>query len=55
MDDNLKLMLAVLAKNLLTIICFVVLAIFFNKWWLALFSILFMTSVEKDKKINKED
>ena len=28
------------------IICWTVLAIYFNKWWIALFAVLFLSSVE---------
>lgn len=30
-------------KNIVVIICFTVLAIVFNKWWIILFSLLFLT------------
>lgn len=35
--------------NAINIICWTVLAIVFNKWWIALFAILFVSSI-KDKK-----
>lgn len=31
-------------KNIVCVICWVVLAIVFNKWWIALFGLLFMSS-----------
>ena len=31
-------------KNIIAIICFTILAIVFNKWWIILFSILFLTT-----------
>ena len=52
MSEHLKLQIAVLIKNTISLTLLVVLAIAFNKWWIALFSILFLTSVEKEK--NKE-
>lgn len=52
MSEHLKLQIAVLIKNTISLTLWVVLAIAFNKWWIALFSILFLTSVEKEK--NKE-
>ncbi len=42
---NHKLEIFVLLKNILCMILWVVLAIYFNRWWIALFSILTMTSV----------
>ena len=52
MSEHLKLQIAVLIKNTISLTLWVVMAIAFNKWWIALFSILFLTSVEKEK--NKE-
>lgn len=33
-------------KNACAIICFTVLAVHFEKWWLALFAMLFMSDLE---------
>lgn len=33
-------------KNSISIICFTVLAITFNKWWIALFAALFLSTLE---------
>lgn len=33
-------------KNSICIICWVILAIVFNKWWIALFAILFLSSIQ---------
>ena len=52
MSEDLKLQIAVLIKNTISLALWVVLAIAFNKWWIALFSILFLTFVEKEN--NKE-
>ena len=41
-----KIDVVVAIQNIIMIICWTVLAIFFNKWWIALFAVLFLTSVE---------
>lgn len=35
-------------KNSICIICWVVLAIIFNKWWIALIGILFMSDIKQN-------
>lgn len=53
-DYTLKLNLIVTVKNAVVIICFTVLAIVFNKWWIVFFSGLFLNSVDmKNKKGEK--
>lgn len=37
-------------KNSITLICFTILAIFFNKWWIVLFSILCFSNLGKDEE-----
>ena len=37
-------------KNIIAIICFTILAIIFNKWWIIFFVIIFMTNFESDDK-----
>ena len=49
MNDN-KVIVAVLVKNVICVMCWVALAIFFNKWWIALFSILFLSRVSTTHK-----
>ena len=49
-EYNLWLVLLVVLKNSIAITCFTILAITFNIWWIALFSILFMSSVESEKE-----
>lgn len=50
MTEKLKLQIAVLVKNTITIVVFAILAIFFKKWWMIFMAILFNTSiVEKGK------
>lgn len=36
-------------RNSISLICFTILAIVFNKWWLIFFSALFLTYVEDRK------
>ena len=38
-------------KNSICVICWVVLAIVFNKWWIALFAALFVSSLEASKPV----
>ena len=35
---------AVLAQNSICVICWVILAVCFDRWWIALFALLFMSS-----------
>lgn len=37
-------------RNSISLVCFTILAIVFNKWWLIFFSALFLTYVEKEEK-----
>lgn len=37
-------------KNSICVICWTVLAVIFNKWWIALFAILFMSSYQQKHK-----
>lgn len=37
-------------KNSICVICWVVLAIVFNKWWIALFGALFMSNLQTQRK-----
>lgn len=41
--------LLVVLKNSITLICFTLLAIVFQKWWIVLFAILFTVRIDKDK------
>lgn len=42
--------------NIVVVICFTALAIYFNHWWIALFSALFIASAHyKDDDKKKED
>ena len=42
-------------NNAVPLICFTILAILFEKWWLALFSILFYKSFNFNCSSNKKD
>lgn len=45
-----------LIKNSVVVICFTLLAIHFDKWWIVLFSAFFVTFVEyKNKESQKEE
>lgn len=47
---NNRIWYAVLAKNVVCVICWTILAIYFNKWWIALFSALFLSGVQTTYK-----
>ena len=47
MDDGVKLLIAMWVKNSITLICFTILAIVFEKWWLVLIGVLFFTYIDK--------
>lgn len=53
-SDNSKIVKWLMLKNSVAIICFTILAIVFNKWWISLLSIIFLTVVEYDKGSDKE-
>lgn len=40
-------------KNSVCVICWTVLAIIFNKWWIALFGLLFMSELQTKDKCGK--
>ena len=37
-----------ITENIITLICFTVLAVVFEKWWIVFFSILFFNHVRRD-------
>ena len=41
---------ACMAKNVISMICWTILAVIFGKWWIALFAALFMSYVEVKQK-----
>lgn len=53
-EYSFKINLLCIIKNIVTIICFTILAIIFNHWWIIFFSLLFMVKAE-EKDDNKED
>lgn len=44
--NNKNTMWAWAIKNSICVICWVILAIIFNKWWIALFGLLFLTDIK---------
>ena len=48
MDNNIVLAWAI--KNSICVICWTVLAIIFDKWWIALFGLLFLSSLSTTNK-----
>lgn len=54
MSEDLKLEIAVLIKNTITLIVFSILAMIFQKWWIVLISILFFNFTENKKEIEDD-
>ena len=54
MSEDLKLEIAVLIKNTITLIVFSILAMIFQKWWIVLISILFFYFTENKKEIEND-
>lgn len=54
MSENLKLEIAVLINNIITLIVFSILAIIFQKWWIVLISVLFFSYTENKKEIKND-
>lgn len=46
-EYNKNLNKMVLIKNSITLICFTILSIVFNKWWIVFFTAFFLTTTEK--------
>ena len=44
------MMWIIFLENAVSLICWAALAIYFDKWWIALFSVLFLTSVKTERK-----
>ena len=42
-------------KNSVAIVCWTILAICFNKWWIALFAALFLSSIPTKNRKDDED
>ena len=54
MKNSDKITKWIMLKNSVAIICFTILAIVFNEWWISLLSIIFLTVVEYDKGSDEE-
>lgn len=52
-EKKLKLQTILIMANVIKVIAFIVLAIFFQKWWLSLISVFFMTTPQEFKEITK--
>lgn len=50
-----RLEIAVLVKNSFTLVCFTALAMFFSKWWIVLFAVLFSTTYKDEEKNNGKE
>lgn len=45
-------------QNIVSVVCFTILAIIFNKWWIVFFSLLFLRDISikaTDEKESKEE
>ena len=47
MSEHLKMQITMVIDNAITIICFTVLSIALNKWWIILISAFFLSYVKK--------
>ena len=54
-EEGKTIIVCVMLKNIIAICAFVALAIFFKKWWIALFSALFYSGLSYNKKEDKEE
>ena len=45
--EDIKALAIICTKNIIIMICFTLLAVFFQKWWISLFSVLFYTTYSK--------
>ena len=48
-DYNFRVILLCLLKNVISLICFTILAVVFKHWWIVFFSLLFYSYTEKEK------
>ena len=53
MSESVKLSILILSINTIRLICFVVLAVVFEKWWIVLFSAIFFSYSKKDGEKNE--
>lgn len=49
MSEQLKMNIALLISNTVRVICFTILAITFNDWWIVLLAALFLSYERKEK------
>lgn len=49
-----KIYLMAMIKNIVALICFTILAIVFNKWWIIFFAILFWSFIESKGDDNND-
>ena len=54
MSEHLKLILIIQIRLLISLICFTVLAIVFNRWWIVLFSLIFYAYIDDKKEVKNE-
>lgn len=50
MNMNKDIIYAVMIKNIVAVISWCTIAVIFNKWWIALFAVLFMSDYHLDNK-----
>ena len=55
MNEANRLMLWVLLKNTIMVICFTVLAVVFQKWWIIFFSALFFNPFHTEITITEKE
>ena len=54
-NDNFRLLLINAINNLGIMAAWTILAIFFNKWWIALFAILCLTAIDVETNYKNEE
>lgn len=47
MKETVSVLIVIAIKNIAIMACWTVLAIYFNRWWIALFALLFFSFVRK--------
>lgn len=45
---NKEILLMILVKNIITLVCFTILAIQFEHWWIVFFSVFFLTTIKTE-------
>lgn len=53
-EENKYLNKLAVIRNSISLVCFTILAIFFETWWIVLFALLFTCSVNTEKEENIE-